>query len=329
MRLTRSIVVVASAASAVAGSAVVAPAAEAQPAPIHIAGTDGQGVLIFPEPDNNAPAVGWMPEGASPDYVCWTQSQLIGAVDVWFQINYNGVSGWYPSQYDDSSYPTDDAITGRYGIPNCGSASPAGDAVGGGSAPVATSGAVTDGNDYYNGAASAQWALDNAQSPQSFPAACAWFASQALWAGGLPKTDQWTDQGGHGFLWSARPGTAEATAVGPLIDYLRSTFPAATWEQVDFAGNAVPDAAPGDLIAYDWDGDGVLDHVAVVTDIASGQYPDVAEWGTVDFVVGHPTSTYSTRGWTWSQSHNEWLQQEFPNVQAYLLHINSSTPVSY
>jgi len=63
-----------------------------------------------------------MPPGTSPDFNCWTQGQNIGGVDVWFSINYHGVTGYYASYYDNSSYSTDTQITSKYGIPHCGPA---------------------------------------------------------------------------------------------------------------------------------------------------------------------------------------------------------------
>ena len=63
-----------------------------------------------------------MPPGTSPDFNCWTQGQNIGGVNVWFSVNYHGVTGYYASYYDNSSYSTDSQITSKYGIPHCGSA---------------------------------------------------------------------------------------------------------------------------------------------------------------------------------------------------------------
>jgi hypothetical protein len=65
-----------------------------------------------------------MPEGASPDFVCFAYGQLIGTVPVWFLVNYNGVSGYYASYYDDSSYGSDADLTSKYGVPKCGAAPP-------------------------------------------------------------------------------------------------------------------------------------------------------------------------------------------------------------
>ena len=101
-----------------------ATSALAIPAPIHIANTGGEGVYIRPDPNTSRPAVGWMPEGASPDYNCFAWGQSIGGVPIWFNVNYNGVTGFYASYYDDSSYHSNEELTAKYGVPLCGSAPP-------------------------------------------------------------------------------------------------------------------------------------------------------------------------------------------------------------
>lgn len=94
-------------------------------APIHIANTGGEGVFIRPEPNTSRPAVGWMPEGASPDYHCFVWGQNINGVPIWFNVTYNGVTGYYASYYDDSSYHSNEELTAKYGVPLCGASSPA------------------------------------------------------------------------------------------------------------------------------------------------------------------------------------------------------------
>lgn len=102
-----------------AGAAFPADAS-AISAPIHIAGTAGQGVAIRPAPDTAQPALGRIPDGASPDYQCFTYGQMIGNVNVWFSVQYRGVAGFYASYYDDSSYHSEAELTSKYGIPKCG-----------------------------------------------------------------------------------------------------------------------------------------------------------------------------------------------------------------
>jgi hypothetical protein len=173
-------------------------------------------------------------------------------------------------------------------------------------------------NPTYNRSAAVEWAKAHATDPQGSGTLCTWFVSQALWAGGMPQTAGW------------EPGTSSSTWVENLVDYLRAND-SVSWTDItsDLTTNAVPAAQPGDIIVYDWnDGGTQLDHMSFVVDIASGQYPEVSEWGQFDFTthpwykITRPSSPYVERGWTWSAMQGEWLQQEHPGMQAYLLHIN-------
>jgi hypothetical protein len=103
---------------------VAAPVASAISAPIHIHGTGTDGVLIRPSPDTSRPALGWMAEGTSPDYHCFTYGQTIGNVNVWFLVTSRGITGYYASYWDDSSYHSEAELTSKYGIPKCGSPGP-------------------------------------------------------------------------------------------------------------------------------------------------------------------------------------------------------------
>lgn len=95
----------------------------AMSAPIHITSTVN--IRLGPSTTSGNP-IGAIPTGASPDFQCWTEGQNISGVDVWFRVDYNGVTGYYASYWDDSSYSTDWQIVSKYGIPNCASvASPA------------------------------------------------------------------------------------------------------------------------------------------------------------------------------------------------------------
>jgi uncharacterized protein YraI len=103
---------------------VTAATALAISAPIHISGTGGEGVFMRSGPSTANSRVGWMPEGASPDYNCFVWGQSIGGVPIWFGVNYNGVTGYYASYYDDSSYHSNEELTAKYGVPLCGAAPP-------------------------------------------------------------------------------------------------------------------------------------------------------------------------------------------------------------
>ena len=152
----------------------------------------------------------------------------------------------------------------------------------------------------------------------------------ALWAGGLARTPEWTDDGGHGTL-RPRPRRIAATTVTSLVEYLQATYRVTSYRELDLVGNAVPDAEPGDVIAYDWHGKDQLDHLALIVDIADGQYPEVAEWGTADTVnpLDGGSQDYVKRGWTWPHNEQTWLQNAYPGVRAHLLHIGTTTVITY
>jgi hypothetical protein len=94
-------------------------------APIQITNTGGEGVYIRSEPNTSSTRLGWMQEGASPDYQCFAYGQNVNGVPVWFNVTYNGITGYYASYYDNSSYHSNAELTAKYGIPQCGSAPPA------------------------------------------------------------------------------------------------------------------------------------------------------------------------------------------------------------
>ena len=103
------------------GALVAAAPAGAMSAPIHT--TDWVNIRPGPSTSSGNP-LGAIPPGVSPDFNCWAQGQNINGVDVWFNVNYNGRTGFYASYYDDSSYATDYQITPKYGIPQCGHGNP-------------------------------------------------------------------------------------------------------------------------------------------------------------------------------------------------------------
>jgi hypothetical protein len=114
------------------GSAVVALViacptagdAQAISAPIQIANTGGEGVNIRAAPTVDSAKIGWIPEGTSPDYNCFVWGENINGVPIWFNVNYGGVTGYYASYYDDSSYHSNEELTAKYGVPLCGSTPP-------------------------------------------------------------------------------------------------------------------------------------------------------------------------------------------------------------
>jgi cell wall-associated NlpC family hydrolase len=175
----------------------------------------------------------------------------------------------------------------------------------------------------YNGHDAAKWALAHAEDRQKYGEYedCTWFVSQALWAGGIPKTKKFTDQASHGHLHSV-PGTETSWLTGELKDYLKHKYPDSKYIPLDFSKNSVPQAKPGDVIFFDWNGDKKLDHASLVVDDAPGtKYPEVSEWGNVGG-AGESSDTQK-QGWTWSEYYNGWIEYSYPDPSAYLLHIDT------
>jgi hypothetical protein len=183
--------------------------------------------------------------------------------------------------------------------------------------------------DIYDRQKATDWALANAQKTPPADGASAWFASNALWQGGLPKTKTWTSAGKASKEVPLSPtgielsGSNAAWNVGALKKYLRKAYPGSEYKALDFMANKVPDAEGGDLIFYDWENDGKLDHASVVVDVVGTGYPEVAEWSAA--ADGSAALPYAKRGWTYSQLDHRWIQKDHSDVAAYLLHIDATS----
>jgi cell wall-associated NlpC family hydrolase len=108
--------VVASALAALLGALATAGTAAAMSSPIHLTTM----VNIRPTPDTSRAPVGTIPQGASPDFHCFTYGQNINGVNVWFNVTQAGVTGYYASFYDDAHYSSEAQLRATYGIPKCG-----------------------------------------------------------------------------------------------------------------------------------------------------------------------------------------------------------------
>jgi len=76
---------------------------------------------LFSQPTTSSTPLGYIPEGDSPAYVCWTTGPPVGGVNVYFYVLWQNTAGYYPSYYDSSVYSSDSRISIDYGIPACGS----------------------------------------------------------------------------------------------------------------------------------------------------------------------------------------------------------------
>ncbi|MEA2492398.1 MAG: hypothetical protein QOJ29_309 [Thermoleophilaceae bacterium] len=184
-------------------------------------------------------------------------------------------------------------------------------------------------NGFYDRGAAVRWALDHAGDAQFNGDECTWFVSQALWAGGFPQSTVWTKSGSHGLgHW---PGSRTAWLVDDLRQYLGANFSVTEEQPIDPSASveALPDAQPGDILLYSWDGGNTYSHMAFVVDVPSSQSPTVSEMGNTNFGLNNylfnAPATYVTRGWNWSakSSPPDWLQNEMHgDVRVILLHVN-------
>lgn len=158
--------------------------------------------------------------------------------------------------------------------------------------------------------AAASWATDHAKDDEPDFPSCTWFVTQALWAAGIPKNPDWNSDGLRG--WLKVPGTTSATAVGPFLEQLLTSYPATTVTGLSMTQNQVPQAQVGDLIVYSWTGE-QWDHLSIITSITDDGYPNISEWGVYDWLTPRE-SRYTDRGWTWSKNSHGWLQGEYPQI---------------
>lgn len=267
-----------------------------------VSGTGGEGLFVRPGPsqDSGAP-ITKLAEGTFVTIDCYRAGQVVAGYwytgDTWQHIT-SPVVGWVTDTY---------LNTGHNGpLPG---------------EPACTTTTPTKPNPFYNRTKAKNWALAMGDQPYDHAqaAGCTWFVSRALWNGGFPKSATWTDKGSHGTL-RRLPGTATAWVADKFVAYLRSRFPVANY-RLDFKTSAVPQAQIGDVIAYDWEGDGHVDHVAFVVNIGKNQYPDVAEWG----VSGSRRTPYKKRGWSWSELSHNWMSKVYPKGRATLIHIRGGS----
>lgn len=198
-----------------------------------------------------------------------------------------------------------------------------GTAIGGGGAattPTTTIGGGSGGGTTappaptYDGLKASTWAMAHAKDVQSASGLCTIFVSRALWAGGVPATDEWRD------------GTDASKYVQDFLNYFQGKNMITRTPITDRLSNVVPNAVPGDVIVYDWEGDGPLDHLALVVKTQDNprNATRVSEWGTADASRFFARSSkYQYRDWQWSAKDNKPItsQKGHSGMQAWLVHI--------
>lgn len=149
------------------------------------------------------------------------------------------------------------------------------------------------------------WALANVNTPDRYVEDdCTWFVSQALWAGGIVKTTWWVDDPDFG-------PTRTVTVADELAEYLSSESGFATSTELSWTQSEPPGAQLGDIIAYDWEGDGTINHLAMVTGYDQDRFP----------LVSQHTPTQTNRYWSWSEQSHDWISIAHPGAKVFLIHI--------
>lgn len=129
------------------------------------------------------------------------------------------------------------------------------------------------------------------------PDDCTNFISQCLWAGGLPMEFAPTRSKGWWYRGPNEQWSFSWAVANSLRWYLASS---GRGEQRP----AARDLELGDLIAYDWDGDGVLTHWTIVVGYDAGGEPLVAAhtypaWGRTWRYTDSPAYTRNTKYLFW------------------------------
>lgn len=153
-------------------------------------------------------------------------------------------------------------------------------------------------------AAAARWALAHVSDRPLYSQDCTWFVSQALWAGGLGKSSSWSST-----TYGVFHPTLDAVNADHLKNYLVNETRQGTIQQLSPNTAAVPSAALGDIIFYDWDANGVVDHAMIVTSF-SGQVPNV---------TGHTDAI--TQPWNYSKYNRKSMAAAHPGLRIYLVHV--------
>jgi hypothetical protein len=167
------------------------------------------------------------------------------------------------------------------------------------------------------------WAHGHVNDRESFGIEdCTWYVSQALWAGGLPKSGDWTGRSYNIHKVASRkhyPGPTKAAVNAQLFRKYVVDAHLATIKRVAWSDNTAGGAQIGDIIAYDWDRpgpDGSIDHVAMVTGMKPSGYP----------LVSQHSPARRDRGWSWDPSARNWIEfsHTYKNGKrpaVYLIHI--------
>jgi len=142
---------------------------------------------------------------------------------------------------------------------------------------------------------------------------CAFFASSVLWAAGLPRTTEWTDETYDFALLATKldyPGPTRSVMLADELEQYLLDEKLATRHPLSFDERTEADAAPGDLVTYDWNANGVIDHVAVVRSVDG------------ELRIAQHNPNREDQLWSWSGEQKKPLAEVYPEAKAYLIHVD-------
>lgn len=301
-------------------------AAEASPAAAddshvhHVYDTGGEGLWLHPDaPGVHTGISDLMDENDEFNPDCWQQSDAVNGDNIWLHGTHiaTGNTGFAADFYIDTD--TRQGYEGEelaaQGIPECG---------------TQNQGDVKSYDESgYDPDAAADYAIHHATDPQTYSLEqCTFFVSEALVAGGLQQDATWNVTAAYGHphipgtsIGSGAPGTTVSWNAPDLLSYLEQKYPDSTYTPLDFYPYNHPEVKKGDIIAYDWQGDGKIDHLAIVVGDAKNnpEYPEVSQQGNVKH-LGDSSGQVKV-GWSYSDFYGGWMQKVYSNPHAYLFHL--------
>ena len=148
-----------------------------------------------------------------------------------------------------------------------------------------------------------RYALSYNPAYVAFGADCANFASQSARAGSMPVTSGTVDSG----WWYDRNGTSGTGDDKYSMSWINVTRQNSFWNgrRADWVAS-INDLGRGDFVYYDWSGDGVWDHAAVVTGTNSaGQ--KVVDAHTTDYLHAFWKMGYSSTKYRFARVRSQWV----------------------
>lgn len=164
------------------------------------------------------------------------------------------------------------------------------------------------------------WYSCNTADGQCYGNDCAAFVSKSMhWGGGLPYVGYGLSPSNSGYWWNrwtaylGWDNSQSWSVANTLYNFLNSHYGSWYGTKVGTSVTSNTTLSTGDVIFYDWENDGHMDHVSIVTALDSTD-PVTASWG--DLVDAHSNSRHHAF-WTLN-----YLNSKRNTTQIYLIHVS-------